>query len=294
VSLTEDGKRVLLADAMLVMVAFIWGAGISISADLVRTLSPLWSCALRFSVSGVAVSLLCASKIRRATMYEWRCGMALAFFIVSQFSCMSFALFYSTASKQAFFIGSSVLMVPFLAWAVNRTRPHPAVFAGAALGTAGLMTMGFTPGMRFNLGDLLNFAMCLIWAAQVIAVERIVKKMDPTSLVALQLPLAGAVLLAFAFMFEGPMDILSIQGATWGEIFFMGLVSTILCFILQTKAQKNTTASHVAIILALESVFGYIISVLSGQDPFIAQGAIGGVMITLGVVVSETETIKNR
>lgn len=293
-NLTTDSRKRLLADATLVLVAFIWGLGIPISADMARTLSPIWSSALRMSVAGIAVALIYPRRIKNASRADWRGGLIMAAIISTVFTLMGFALVFSTASKQAFIIGTSVMMVPFLAWAVSGKRPPRSVFAGAALGTAGLLLMGFSPGMRFNFGDLLNLIMCFLWAGQVIVIEYLVRRMDPTTLVALQLPLVGVIMVTAAYVVEGPIDLAAIPALTWGEIVFTGLANTVLCFILQTRAQRNTTASHTAIILSLESVFGYLISVLSGQDPFVFQGAIGGAIITCGVFVSELETILGR
>lgn len=290
-ALTPESKRVLLADATLVLVAAIWGVGIPISADMVRTLSPLWSSALRMIVAGAAAAAVYFPRICGATRAQWRYGLTLASIVSSVFVFMSFALIYSTASKQAFMIGTSVLMVPFMAWAVHRRRPHRCIFMGAALGTLGLLIMGFSPGMRFNFGDALNLIMCLLWAGQVIVIEYLVRRIEPTTLVALQLPLAAAILTLAAFAVEGPIDLSAIPARIWAEIVFTGLVNTVLCFILQTRAQQSTPASHAAIILALESVFGYLISVASGQDPFVLQGAAGGLIILCGVFVSEMETV---
>jgi drug/metabolite transporter (DMT)-like permease len=290
-ALTPESRRVLLADAVLVLVAFIWGLGIPISADMVRTLSPLWSTALRMIVAGVSVVSIYFPRVRSAARAEWRSGLIMASFVSSVFILMSFALIYSTSSKQAFIIGMAVLMVPFMAWGINRERPHRCVFIGAALGTLGMLIMGFSPGMRFNFGDALNLVMCFLWAGQVLVIEYLVRRVDPTTLVALQLPLVAVILTAAALIAEGPIDLGAIQPRIWAEIVFTGLANTVLCFILQTRAQKNTSASHAAIIMALESVFGYLISVVSGQDPFIFQGAVGGTIIMCGVFVSELETI---
>lgn len=290
-ALTPESRRVLFADTILVLVAFIWGLGIPISADMVRTLSPLWSSALRMVVAGAVVSAIYFPRLRGATRTQWRYGLIMASIVSSVFVLMGFALIYSTASKQAFMIGTSVLMVPFMAWAVNKRRPHRFVFMGATLGTLGMLIMGFSPGMRFNFGDMLNFVMCFLWAGQIIVIEHLVRRVDPTTLVALQLPLVAVILTLAAFVVEGPVDLSAIPARIWAEIAFTGLFNTVLCFILQTRAQQNTSASHAAIILALESVFGYFLSVVSGQDPFILQGALGGLIITCGVLVSEMETV---
>lgn len=292
--LTQQNKKMLIADATLVLVAFIWGLGIPISADMARNLAPIWSNALRMLVAGTAAAAIYPSHIRNATRKEWKYGLTLASFISTVFILMAFALIYSTASKQAFIIGTSVLMVPFMAWGLTKKKPHRFVFIGATLGTAGLLIMGFAPGMRFNFGDILNMIMCTFWAGQVIVIEYLVKRIDPTRLVALQLPLVAVIMTTIAFIVEGPIDLTSIPLRIWAEIVFTGLFNTVLCFILQTRAQKNTSASHAAIILSLESVFGYGVSVISGQDPFILRGAIGGFIITCGVLVSELETILDK
>lgn len=42
-----SAKQILMADMLLVLVAFIWGAGIPMSALLARSITPLWAVALR-------------------------------------------------------------------------------------------------------------------------------------------------------------------------------------------------------------------------------------------------------
>ena len=46
-----SAKEILMADMLLVAVAFIWGAGIPMSALLAREITPLWAVALRMILS---------------------------------------------------------------------------------------------------------------------------------------------------------------------------------------------------------------------------------------------------
>jgi drug/metabolite transporter (DMT)-like permease len=294
-NLGADARRIFIADAALLFCAFIWGLGIPLSADIVRTLSPLWGSALRMSAAGAAVVLIFPGKLLRSTRKDWKYGILMASILTGTFLLMGFALVYSTASKQSFIVGASTFLVPMLSWAATRRRPHGLVFAGAGFATAGLMIMGFTPGMLFNFGDALNVLMCFFYAAQIICTAIAVKDAgDPRALVAIQLPLVGASLILIALIFEGPPNLAAISAATWGEIAFAGLVNTVLCLLLQSIAQKSTSAAHAGIILSLESFFGYLVSVLSGQDPFIVQGALGGALILSGVLLSELETLLSR
>ena len=289
-----DRRKILIADATLLLVAFLWGMGVPLTADLVRTLTPIWGSAIRMSVAGIALLLMYPSKVRNASRVDVKNGLILAALVSTIYTLVGFALVYSTASKQSFIMGSSVLMVPFLVWLVNRKRPRTCVFLGAILATGGMLVMGFAPGMSFNFGDVLNLVMCFLGAWHVIFIERMVRRTDPTTLVALQIPFMGVIMTTAALIFEPTPSFAEMSMVTWGEIVFTGLVTTEAAFTLQARAQKNTSASHAAIILAMESVFGYLISVLSGQDPFILQGALGGVLIMAGVLTSEAETILSR
>ena len=279
----------LIANAVLLLMAFCWGVGTPVTADVVRNVTPIWGSALRMSTAAAAILIMFHGRLRNATRIEWKYGTILGFLVSTIYIMAAFGLLYSTASKQSFIIGGSVLMVPFLAWAVSSKRPHSLIFAGAALSTAGLMIMGFSSDMRFNIGDLISFIMCALFAVQVIAIEHMVKSADATTLASIYIVLMGIITTAAAFIFEGVPDLASISLFIWGEIIFLGLVNTVICFFIQMHAQKYTSASHTAIILSMESLFGYLVAVLSGQDQFFIQGAIGGALVITGVLLSEME-----
>ena len=293
-SLTQKNtslREIIAADLTLLLVAAAWGAGIPFTADLAREISPVWGIALRMSLAGVCMALFFPRRMLKATGGEWGGGFCLALFLTVVYLLASFGLVYSTASKQAFIIGFSVLFVPFLVWFFHGKRPSNALFAGAALATVGLSVMGFTPGMRFNFGDMLSLVMSLIAAGHILVIGYYARRHDPTTLVLIQLVIVGVILLAIAFIFEPVPDFSSLSRRLWYELIFVSMVCTIICFTLQTRAQKTSPESHVAIILSTESLFGYVIAIGIGQDPFHLQGAIGGLCILGGVILSEAETI---
>lgn len=294
--LNREKRNMLIANTVLLLMAFCWGVGTPVTADVVRNLTPIWGSALRMDIAALAIIFIFHRRIRLAERIEWKYGSILGLLVSTIYIMAAFALVYSTASKQSFIIGGSVLMVPFLAWAVSGRRPHSLIFAGAALSTAGLMIMGFSSGMRFNFGDLISFVMCALFAVQVITIEHMVKDADATTLAAIHIVFIGVITTAAAFVFEGVPDFASISLFIWCELIFLGLVNTVICFFIQIHAQKYTSASHTAIILSMESLFGYLVAVLSGQDPFFIQGAIGGALVIAGVLLSEMEIFvkKNR
>ena len=210
------------------------------------------------------------------------------------FISMTFGLVYSTASKQAFIGGLNVILVPLFVWVIYRSRPSIWIFAGAAVTTAGLSIMGFTPGMEFNFGDFLSFIMAVFYALQVLAAGFGARRVEPYRLVALHIIMLAGVMTVIALIFEPIPDISAFSLKIWATILCVSLGNTILCFIIQFKAQRITPESHVAVIFSLEGLFGYMVAVLSGQDPFHLQGAAGGMLVILGMIITESEIFIKR
>ncbi len=284
-------KQILMADMLLVAVAFIWGAGIPMSALLARSITPLWAVALRMIFAAFFLILMFPQKIVSANRRDWAISSLLTVVLTGTFVSLTFGLVYSTASKQAFIGGLNVILVPLFVWAIYKTRPSGWIFAGAAITTAGLLVMGFTPGMEFNFGDFLSFIMAIFYAFQVLAAGFGVRRVEPLRLVTLHIVMLAAVMTLIASIFEPFPNIMSFSPKIWGTLLCVSLGNTVLCFIIQFKAQKITPESHVAVIFSLEGLFGYMVAVLSGQDPFHMQGALGGMLVIGGMLVTEAETL---
>lgn len=285
----SNRRKVLAADMTLALVALIWGAGIPLSAVLARGLTPLWAVALRMLLASFFLIILFPKKIITSTPRDWKISMILTTVLTCVFTSMTFGLVYSTASKQAFIGGLNVIMVPLFVWGIYRVRPSVRLFAAAGVTTLGLLVMGFTPGMEFNFGDFLSFIMAVSYAMQVLGSDYCSRRVDPVRLTALHIIMLSVVLTVLALIFEPVPNPADFSLKIWGALLCVSLCNTILCFILQFRAQKNTSPTHTAVIFSLEGLFGYILAVVSGQDPFHLQGAIGGLLIIAGMLITELE-----
>lgn len=282
-------KKVLAADITLVIVSLIWGAGVPLSAVLARGITPLWAVALRMLMASFFLILFFPKTILRSTARDWRISSILSLILTCVFVSLTFGLVYSTASKQGLIGGLNVIMVPIFVWALYKSRPSWWVFAGAGVTTAGLLIMGFTPGMEFNFGDFLSFIMAIFYALQVLGAEYCARRVEPVRLVALHIIILAVILTVIALIFEPAPNVWEFTPKIWGSLLCVSLCNTIICFILQFKAQKITTATHAAVIFSLEGLFAFIIAVACGQDPFYARGAFGGLLIILGMIITELE-----
>ena len=282
-------RAVLVADSALFLVAVVWGAGFPFCADLLKVLTPLWMVALRLSVSAVVLLALFHRRVREADSRAWKGSLALGGLMTGVFVLLALGLAASSPGKQAFISGTYVVQVPFLLWVLYRRRPSLFAFGGALVVSLGLGVIAFTPGMRFVLGDLYNAALALGCACQVLAIGYLARRIDPLTLTTLHLAFAALFLTALALVLE-PLPSLALGIPAWGELLFVSLGGTVVAFLVQCTAQRFTPESHAAVIMSLESPFGYLIAVALWLDPWSPRAALGGLLILGGVLLTESET----
>jgi len=63
--------------------------------------------------------------------------------------------------------------------------------------------------------------------------------------------------------------------------------ATVICFSLQTWAQKHTSTSHAALLLSLEPVFAAVTSVSLGQEHIGRRMLFGAALILGGILLAE-------
>jgi drug/metabolite transporter (DMT)-like permease len=72
-------------------------------------------------------------------------------------------------------------------------------------------------------------------------------------------------------------------------VLYLGLVSTLLAYFIQTASQKYTTSSQAAIILSTEAFFGMISSVIILSERVSINMLVGAVFIFIGILIVELE-----
>ena len=75
---------------------------------------------------------------------------------------------------------------------------------------------------------------------------------------------------------------------------YLGIFSTCLCYFLQTTAQQHVDSAKAAIILATESLFGTIFSVVLGYDKLTFNMVLGGIIILTSIIMTEVKLPKKK
>ena len=213
-------------------------------------------------------------------------GAVVGALLAGAYIVQTIGLSMTTAGKNAFLTTGYVLIVPFGCWLVFHEKLRKANFIAAALMLAGIGCLsldGESGGL--NMGDWITLCCGVLYAAHIMAVERCQKKTNTFALIVLQFAFAAAFALVYSLLFERGMP----SAITWsiaGGLVYLSVFSTTLAMSMQNIGQSMAPASHAAILLSLESVFGALASCLVLGETLTGMMLLGFAIIFCALVVN--------
>lgn len=76
----------------------------------------------------------------------------------------------------------------------------------------------------------------------------------------------------------------------WWSVLYLGIISTTVCYLLQTACQKYVDETKAAIILSMESVFGTLFSVMILHESITLRMILGCIIILAAVILANSAT----
>lgn len=291
-------------ELVLVGVTVLWGSTFIVTKDIVREAPPMLYLVWRFGIAAVVMVALYGKKIRgRQLIVD---GVILGVLNSLGLVLQVLGQVFTTASKSAFITSLNTPLVPIVSFALYRTQPSKPQLVAVGLATLGLMLLTYpTGGARWNAGDLYTVGCALFYAFTIVQIARRSPKHDARPLTAVQIlaaTLTFCCALALAKLCIGIMPPESLpdfarleaRPLVWNtrlvvEMGYMALFCTVATFGLQTWAMARMSATHAAIVFALEPVFATIMAIGwegSAEWPG-ARGATGAMIVMIAVAVSE-------
>jgi drug/metabolite transporter (DMT)-like permease len=271
------------AEALLVIITFVWGATFVIVKGALQDASPIPFLAVRFTLAGALLFLvLWRGPFDRKAIAP---GITLGVFLFAGYLCQTWGLLYTTPSKSAFITGFSVVLVPALMM-VGGQRMRPASVTGALVGLAGIYFLVVPSRLSsVNRGDVLTLFGACSFAIHIILVGRYTRRISFRHLVPLQI-LSVGILASVAL----PLDSTRTLHWTWGlvgAIIVTAVFATGFAFSVQNWAQQYTPPAHTALIFALEPVFAAISSWIVMGERLGHKALLGAFLVLCGMIVSE-------
>lgn len=276
----------------LIAVAIIWGSGFVASALALDFYSPYQILALRLSIAFVISLAVYYKDLQSAKNHDFMKGSIIGVFLFFAFLFQTIGLQYTTASKNAFFTAINVVIVPFLSWILMRERIDKKSILGALVSLLGVTLLSVDINnlqnlINFNKGDILTIVCAIFFALQIFYTSHFVKETRSSIIMIAQMGTASLLSWIFVLLTRQIDFVLTIQSLL--PILYLGLISTMVAYGLQTWAQNYTTSMETAIILSTEALFGMIASAIILGEAITFPMIIGGALLFLGILVVEID-----
>lgn len=271
----------------LIIVTIIWGGGFVASDIALNEFSPFEIMSLRFLIASVLMGAFTLKNLKSIRKEEFMYGSLLGVTLFAGFALQTIGLKYTTPSNNAFLTATNVVMVPLISYIIGKKRLKKADIIGSFTALIGVGVLSLQSDFSIGIGDLFTLFCALGFAFQIYLTGIFGKKIRPSILNFLQM-FTAFYLSLIGFLFSPKLNLsLSKQGIS--AIIYLGVVSTALCYFLQTAAQKYVDETKSAIILSMEAVFGTFFSIIILGERLSLKMIIGGLMILSAVLISELQ-----
>jgi drug/metabolite transporter (DMT)-like permease len=293
-------NRKILADCVLLFVAFIWGATFVLVQQAISFLEPFTFNAIRFSIATVLLLMwLLIFKRNQLSSVNKNFLLAGLFIGVSLFSgyaLQTFGLLFTTSSKAGFITGLSVVLVPLFAFFILKQKPRSITIFGSIVAFLGLFLLTAGDSIRFNIGDLLVLGCAVSFAMHIILIGKYTNAFPALLLTIGQISAVALLSSIFSFLFEDWKVILNpeiiFEQKVLIALIVTSLLATAFAFLVQTKLQQYTTPTRVALIFATEPVFAALTAYFWADERLGLIAIIGCVFIIIGMILAEWPTKK--
>jgi len=287
----------LRADGVLVAVTFVWGLSFVIVRNALFEAPPVAFLFWRFLLASAIALLLAWRRPRGPGLL--RDGAAVGLLLGCGMALQVLGQVETTASKAAFLTGLSVVLTPFAAYLRSRRLPSLENAAGIALASVGFVLLTFPrEGWTLGRGDAFVLCAAVVFAFYVVELSERAPRHDALSLTAVQLPTVAAVAGLLALALRTPLARglaavgaearpLVLSRTVAASILYLGSIGTVGTFLGQAWAQRRISATHAAILFALEPVFAALFAAWLLGERLGGRGLAGAASVLGGIVLSE-------
>ncbi len=273
-----------MATAALILVTAVWGVTFVQVKDAVELYPLLAFLAIRYLIATAALAPVAVRRFGGFGREGLVAGSVLGVLVALGIGLQTAGLERTTVTSTGFITGLYVLFTPLIGLALFRTAIPRALWAGVAFALVGLALLSGVP-QGSGKGDLLVLVSAFVQAFQIVMVERYANRFDVFALTFVQVAAAAVALGAVSLAVE---ELTVPRGATvWAALLVTGLFAVAFAYVVQVWAQRRVSATRIAIVFSLETVFAGLFGYLLAGDRIGALGFAGCAAIFAGIVVAE-------
>lgn len=284
-------------DLLLLLVVCIWSANFIVMKWVFRELSPLAFNAVRMAIAALALGLLWAWRERktlRMPLIDWLklFGLGLLGNALYQLLFVT-GLDLTTSGVAALLIGTIPVWSALLTVVLKSERISVQTWSGIVIAFVGVVLVALgTPARDSNnhalakdplLGNALTLLAAFCWAGYTVFQKGFLERYSPLRISALGLILGVPGLWIFALSDVRHHDWGSVSLSAWGAIFYAGLISIAVAYLIWAVGVQRLGAARTAVFNNLVPVLTFALAFLFLGEPVMPLQILGGAVVLFGV-----------
>lgn len=275
----------------LLLTAFIWGFGFIASQISLIYFTPYQVLFLRFTMAFLIMICLFWKKVKNIKVKTIKKAALVGVFLYGAFLLQIIGLKYTSASKNAFLTGINVILVPIISYFILKRKLRLREIIASILSVIGISILSFTNFSNINIGDILTILCAVAFALHIITTDIYVENEDPIEFTIVQM--GTCAILGFVSTVFLSLEFKPINTEAIFVILYLGIVSTMIAYMLQTSCQKNVSETKSAVLLSTESLFGPILAFIILNEEVTYKTVFGGIIIFISIIIASIPS-KNK
>ena len=268
---------------MLVLATLFWGLSYSIQSISAQNLQPFTTVFFK-GIGGIFLYPLILTSGKKIDRDQLVGGILMGTFAFGGCVFQQLGIMYSTVSKASFITALYILFVPlmelFLGQKVKRK-----IWFSIVLALIGLYFLCISEVSGISIGDLFLLIGSLLFAGQIIVIDRYSKKCDPIVLTFIS-QVAVAVFAFVLMVFKERPAVSDITSAI-GPILYMVFIGGLISQCIQITFQRDLDSSLSSLLMSFESVFGAFFGWLILHQVMSAREIFGCFLVFVSILIAE-------
>ena len=301
-------------DALLLLMAVIWGTNYSIVKHAFRDVDPQAFNALRMMIAS-AVFLVIMAAIRRfrpeevdapadgadalasifhtpakITRRDWLAiiGLGIVGHFLYQFFFIGGLARTSVANSSLMLAATPVVIALFTAF-IGQDRVSPLHWAGAALSMAGIYIV-VGPGAALDrstmTGDLMMLVAVVCWAIYTLGARQLMMRHSPVGVTGLSMSIGTVLYVAALWPSVKNVNWTALSAGTWLALLYSALFALCVAYTIWYAAVQKIGSARTSVYSNLVPLVAMLTAVVFLDEPLTPSKVVGAVAVLLGVALT--------
>ena len=268
----------------LLVCSIIFGFTYSFLNRIGQYIEPFMVNAIRFMLSSLCLLPFIFKRKDSEPVFEYvKAGsIAGAMLVIGSFT-QQLATKYSSPGKIGFIVSLYIIFVPILNYFIFKKRINFLTLISIVVAIFGLVILCDIKDFTLQIGDILCLICSILYAAQILYVDRCADKLDPIKFTFAEFIGTGIFSFVGVLIFEA-ISFNGIENVIF-DFVFVSIVSGCLGYLLQVIGQKYTENTIASMIMSLESVFAIVAEFLILNQIMSIKELLGCLIMFIGVIL---------